>query len=514
MASSDWYLYGKQAPSTRGPRRPPKASSAPHKPRKAKQPTWILYGPQNPGTRRISPNTPLPHGVPGTTYTTGQTSAAATAATGYSGLSDADILAQAQAQADAQLGVQSASIQRAAAAARAAAERDRQAIAGLGFAQAGMMKNIPAEIAAIANQGGQAIAGYGAGYAGEIGHEVQQGEQQNAADVAAQTGGTDPGAPTVDPSAVQNAIYAQGGAIPATEETEMGVASANAAAGMPAVVQRAADEDIQQRMAQAASEDADYRQQLLDLNAQRPGLVQDAVDRLNAIEDRKRGLAQDAQDREDKKKQQEFENSLALGDQQRQDRAELAQEAALGDRAAAAKLAAMDRADRTAIAKTQLKLKQAKQAADLRDAEAKGHKIDAAASKVMGYVVDVEGNPVLDSHGSRIPVQQSPKDKKKSHQTAIKQAGEKALGLRGNAVKAAELVKKPNGKTGPPAGQYAGRPGAKGLFPDGTTNDPNRAQHDGGMTFNQAQAYLMQTYGLSRAEARKILVATGWRPGT
>jgi hypothetical protein len=34
------------------------------------------------------------------------------------------------------------------------------------------------------------------------------------------------------------------------------------------------------------------------------------------------------------------------------------------------------------------------------------------------------------------------------------------------------------------------------------------------MTFNQAQAYLMQTYGLSRAEARKILVATGWRPGT
>jgi hypothetical protein len=450
MASTDWYLYGKQAPGTKGPKRPPKASSAPHKPRKGKRPDWILYGPQNPGTHAISPNTPLPKGVPGTTYTTGQAAAAAAGDPTYSGLTDAQILAQAESQADAQLGARSSSIQRAAAAARAAAERDRQAIAGLGFAQAGMMKNIPAEIAAIANQGGQAIAGYGAGYAGEIGHEVQQGEQQNAADVAAQTGGTDPGAPTVDPNAVQNAVYAQGGAIPATEETEMGVASANAAAGMPAVVSRAADEDIMQRMAQAASEDADYRQQLLDLNQERPGLVQDAVDRLNSIEDRKRGLAQDAQDRADKAKQQEFENQRALEDEKLRKRAELAAEAGAGDRAAAAKLAAMDRAERTAIAAKNLTLKQAKQAADLRDAEAKGHKIDAAASKVMGYVVDVEGNPVLDSQGSRIPVQQSPKDKKKGHQTAIKQAGEKALTLRGKPVKAADLVKKPGARQGRP----------------------------------------------------------------
>jgi hypothetical protein len=58
-----------------------------------------------------------------------------------------------------------------------------------------------------------------------------------------------------------------------------------------------------------------------------------------------------------------------------------------------------------------------------------------------------------------------------------------------------------------------GRPGAKGLLSDGTTNDPNRAQRTGKMSFRAAVNYLVATYGISRAEATKILISmVGGKP--
>src|SRR5919201_4688972 len=265
---------------------------------------WVLSGPQTPGTHRIRPGAKPPRAVTITPQPDSGGPPAQWQPGVYApGMTPEQIMAQAQAQAEAQLAAQQAGVERQRQAAMAAAQRDESAIQGLGFAQSKMLAPLPAEVAAINNQAGSAIAGYGKGYADQTQQAIQADQGANAADVAAQTGGTAQAAPTVDPAAVQRAVYAQGGEIPATLQSSVGAASANAAAGMPAVVSRAATEDIQQRMAEAAAQDADYRQQLLDLYAQRPQLVQDAVDRLNQIEsDRfqqwatQQGLSQSAAD--------------------------------------------------------------------------------------------------------------------------------------------------------------------------------------------------------------------------
>lgn len=403
---------------------------------------------------------------------------------GYQGMSDAEILRQAGLSADSSLSVRQAAIERQRRAAQAAAERDRAAIAGLGDAQMKMLAPIPAQITGIRDQAGAAIAGYGKGYSDQIKGTIEQGQQNTAQDIAAQ--GQAP-APTVDAAAAADANYALSGEIPATESTSIGAASGMAAAGMPAVVARAAQEDIMQRMAEAAAEDATYRAQLIDLAAERPGLVADAMDRLYAIEEKKYGRYEAEQ------RMKLDQEQLAL-----QQRAQTANEKALGIKTAQAN-------QRLDISSRSLQLREAKYATDLQKAEAAGHKIDAAASKVVGYVVDVQGNPILGANGQRIKVVQNTKDKATQTAAARQKATQEALKMRGTPVL--------NTLRG--GGKYVGRKGAKGLLPSGTTNDINRAEFTGGsnMNFGQAQNYIMSTYGLNRAQARAVLVAAGWRPG-
>src|SRR5262249_39087427 len=128
------------------------------------------------------------------------------------------------------------------------------------------------------------------------------------------------------------------------------------------------------------------------------------------------------------------------------------------------------------------------------------------------------GNPVLDAQGNRQPVaQSSPKANfAKNRASAMTEVPK----LRGKPVDApAQVTKPPHTPSNPgdkpipgfPTSQSKGRQGAKRLFPDGTTNDPNRAAHDG-MSWQQAQSYLMTKYDFNRAQARSILVAAGWKP--
>jgi hypothetical protein len=417
----------------------------------------------------------------GTSYTPGS---GTTASDGYSGLSDAELAAQAGASAEGQLASSRAAIARAQAAARAAAERDAAAISGLSTAQQGLLSGIPGQITGIRDQAGKAIAGYGEGYSKEAAATLGQGQEATAAAVAEQGM---PGAPTVDPAAVANAVYAQSGEIPATEQTEIGAASGMAAAGMPAVVARAATEDIHQRMAEAAIEDAGYRQQLIDLEATRPGLVTDALSKLYDLEQQKFGRME--ADRRFKLDQQQ----LAL-----QQRAQAANEKALGIKNTQAQ-------QRIDISSKSLQLREAKYATDLQAAEAAGQIPNAALSNVYGYVVDKNGNPILGKDGKRIKVVKTGKGQKGTAAVNKQAATKEALAMRGTPV----LNPLREG------GKYKGRKGAKGLLPSGTTNDINRAEFSGGsgMTFSQAQNYIMSTYGLNRAQARAVLIAAGWRPG-
>src|SRR5262245_3787270 len=89
-----------------------------------------------------------------------------------------------------------------------------------------------------------------------------------------------------------------GGTIPATSQAEIGAASAIAASGMPAVVARATQDQVAMRMAQAASADNDFRQQLIDAASERGGIYADALNNLYDVESKQFGMYQAQQNLE------------------------------------------------------------------------------------------------------------------------------------------------------------------------------------------------------------------------
>lgn len=405
----------------------------------------------------------------------------------YSGASDADIEAQANAQADRQIGVSQAEILRQQAAAHAMAERDVKTLSGLGSAQMAMIGQIPANIQAIRSNAAHDIEGFGGQVA--AGEQAQlAGEQDANADfTATQVGDTAAGPTSFDPAKAAAATKALGGDIPATSQAEIGAASAIAASGMPAVVARGTQEQVAQRLGQAATEDADYRQQLVSLAATRGGIYMDALNGLYDIESKKFGRYEAQQRLELDKKQFEL-----------QKRAELANEKISGIKVNQ-DTRALD------LRESELRLKDAKQQADLQAAMDKGAKPSASLSKVYGFVVDANGNAILDKNGKRIPVAKTTTTtagKAAQMQKATKEAA--SMRQKGKPVQATK------GR-----GQYVTADrfrnvNGPNMYPDGTTDNPDYAKVSGRMSFAQAQNYLMQAYGLSKAEARKVLKSAGW----
>jgi hypothetical protein len=310
--------------------------------------------------------------------------------TGYEGLTDAEIEARANALADAQIGASRSEITRQQAAAMAAAGRDVSTLRGLGEAQMGMISKIPAQIQDIRDTAGAAMAGFGSTVAGAEGAQLTAEQAANAAFTASQVGPTAAAPPAADPGAVAAATGAIARA-PADAQVEIGGASAIAAAGMPAVVARATQDQVMQRMAQAASVDADYRAQLIELAAKRGGLYADALDGLYSVEKDKFG------EWEAKQRLKLDQQQLAL-----QQRAEIANEKLAGIKTKQSQQGLDLEAGR-------LRLANQKEANDLQEAMAKGAKPNAALSKVYGYVVDTNGQPILNAAGQKIPVAKTSK---------------------------------------------------------------------------------------------------------
>src|SRR5215471_1956996 len=209
----------------------------------------------------------------------------------YQGLSDAQINSNAHAYATSQVQAMEANIARQQAAAAAAAQRDEATMGLLGQAQMGMISQIPANIQGIQNTAAAAMAQWGGGVAGAQQQQAQSEQAQNAAAVASQVGDTAKGQTQgLDASGAAAAVQAMGGTIPAQQAINVGQATASYAAGMPAVVARATQDQVAQRMAQAATTDADYRQQLLDAANQEGGIYQDALNNMYNLEAQKQGL--------------------------------------------------------------------------------------------------------------------------------------------------------------------------------------------------------------------------------
>jgi len=276
-------------------------------------PVWYRSGAYGPPARRYEAlhyvDTATGHWVPAPAAKGGKTTSGKTTSTkttsGFDpyhpylppdytgGLSDAQIQSNAHAYASGQVANMQAAIARQQAAAAAAAQRDEQTMGLLGQAQMGMISQIPANIQGIKDTAAAAMAQWGGGVAGAQQQQAQSEQAQNAAAVASQVGNTAQGQTQgLDAAGAAAAVQAMGGTIPAQQQIAEGQATASYAAGMPAVVARATQDQVAQRMAQAASTDADYRQQLLDAANQEGGIYQDALNNMYNLEQQKFGTWQ------------------------------------------------------------------------------------------------------------------------------------------------------------------------------------------------------------------------------
>lgn len=376
----------------------------------------------------------------------------------YHGMSDADIDARANALADAQLASSQSAINRARAAAAAQAMRDENTIGALGQAQMGMINQIPANVQNVYNTAAQAMSQWGSQVSGAAAAQAQGEQAAGQAAVASQVGDT---ARTdtsgLNAQAAAAATAAIGGTIPAQQAISEGASTGAYAAGMPAVVARATQDQVAMRIADAATEDAGYRQQLIDLAATRGGVYNDALNNLYGIEEKKFGrweaeerLKFDKAQFEYKQKQDTAEVTAATSDAKFKQWLALQQlqitrgKLTLAQKTQMARLQhelEMESQGRTKLqqgqqrlnqGQTSLRLKNRRDQAYIQDLINQGTGIDASASKVAGHLVDNNGNDIY-RNGKTIPLDtRAYSSASKTKKGGVKLANEMASKFRGN----------------------------------------------------------------------------------
>lgn len=446
------------------------------------------------------------------------------AADPYAALSQTEIDKRATDLANAGLDPQIAEARRQQALAAANAKADEAAIQGFQTAAAGLMGNL----------GPQALQGYldaskqegalGQGLATGVANDVQSKVAADQAFMESQGlhGPTGP-----DTAALHDTVQMLNGVIPGNSFAEQGAAANEWGLAQAPIALNAGREEIAARMHQAALDNDQYAQKLLDLAAQFPGAKAQALQQLNQYELDKANY-----------RQQVRMNTANIASQNKQDalnaRAEHAQEVAAGVSAANT---AQEWKYKWASLAFQSKKAQLDAQTAIKKAQAQGRQINAQASKGVGYLVGKDGAPILDAKGNRIPVQQSGNSasatqtiaKSKAYAGARTSAAKLAVSLRGKIVAA------PNyGQIGGSKGKYQasdkfkaipqGKPGA--VYPDGTTNNPKRAAYTGdAMTYQQAYDHVfaqlpvavLKQYGYNDQQiatvVKQALAAAGWKRG-
>lgn len=448
---------------------------------------------------------------------------------------------------------------RQAAAARSAA--NAAALTGLGAAHADLVGNIGQGIQQGYSDAASQLSGLAGGFSAAAADRVRAAQAANDAFVQQQAAGS---APSTAPSGsdVQDPLYAMQGFIPGGSLVTQGAAARRYAETLPSIVAGQTTNALGAEQYRAATEDQGYAQKLIDIAATQPQLKNQALDALyqHELEKLNARLAISGQN----ETKREFDKNLAhqnardkvadsqwtnefiqktlesnrnfnlSADQWTQQllkdgwehdlalRGMTVQEAAqkLYERQFSEVTVPKTKADiaaqkaQTDIAYKTLALDQTKYDYAILQAANQGRQIDPAASKVLGYVVDQYNRPVVGEDGKTIPVAvtATSSDQKTMYQKSV----DKAVGLLGSPV--ANPIAGNLG--GLKAGKYiAAKPSGPGVIPAGpgtgsvaSTNDPRVAKRDGTMTFAEAQAYLMDSYGQTRANARKALIAAGWKP--
>lgn len=330
-------------------------------------------------------------------------------------------------------------------------QREREQIAGVQGANEAanrMLAPEPGRIRDAYSKAAQELAGLGRGVGGVVEKGMTTDEARARAFVESQ-GGTYT-AP-VSPAAGVDAAYYSGVEVPGSDLISQGAAAFGTAESMRGVQVLRGQEDIHGIRQKSEAE-------LLDLSKQRPEL--------------RDKIMQELYNREKDK----IQMSVQL-------RAQNLYELQFGERVrhdTATEKAANRRAQ---ISEKNYNLQLDKHAWAVSQAEAENRRPNSAKSRAYGYIVDADGQPILDGKGNKIPYATGAGAGSKQNQTNIRMAGTAARSLYKDS------------HAGPPA------------FPQGP---PTPAKHP--MTFAQAQQYLVTTYGIKRAKARQLLVAVGFKP--
>jgi hypothetical protein len=143
---------------------------------------------------------------------------------------------------------------------------------------------------------------------------------------------------------------------------------------------------------------------------------------------------------------------------------------------------------RLALSAANLRLSQARDRQSVRQALIAGHRIDSSASHAAGYLIDHNGDPIPGKGGAHIPV----------HATSGGGAGGVNTGPGSTSWKSAYRH-----ATGAYIDPGLGVDANGNKIPDPTFSRP---------PFPHMVTQLVNGYGLSRAQARKLLVGMGLKP--
>jgi hypothetical protein len=302
----------------------------------------------------------------------------------------------------------------------------------------------------IYNTAAEELKSLGGGYSDAMKARIQ-GAQDAAAQFASSQGAP-PSAPAVDATALADTAYHGAVNIPGSSLAAQG-------ANWAAMEAEQAGVPLLQGGADIRSAQADYEKQLLDLASKRPELSDQIANELFQNELRK----QDARIKQQAQNlySSQFANTI------RHQRVTEAQGAARV---------------RTSQARYNLAVQAHKDA--MAKAATEGRRPNASLSRAYGYIVDSNGNPILDRNGKHIPV---PKSGSAQSQKAKANAQyQKAVGEAAKMFSASKSA---------------------GVDKFGDPLPPKRA-----WKWGNAIRYLMNRYGLKRAGARRALIAAGFKP--
>lgn len=328
----------------------------------------------------------------------------------------------------------------------------RKALQGYGLAAGKLMQGIGGADQEAYRQAAQDEAGLAGGFSGAASGALSEAQQQAAHFQEQMAPGAD-SQEQVNPNDLHDALYDLGGYIPGSSLESQGAAAAAYGNALPAIQASHVEGDI-------AASDANYAKQLLSIAAQEPQLRNQILSQLYG--DSLKGQAQAML-------------GAKFGEQVRVDNANIRRQNALTRQGQV----------RLRIAGQDLSLRQQSQKLAVQKYVREGHTIDPSASRAAGYLVDGDGNPITTKNGKRIP-----------YQTYKSGGGKNGKGATTTQLREAQ--------------QYAAKHfAAKTHGPIDPSNPDPLAP---AVPFYKAQNYLMTYYGLSRAQARKILVGIGRKP--